>query len=577
MSFANQKALMLLPLLILISALLYYFSVSLQNKVRKWIEPGFWKIAIPGFSMATFRRKHFYMGLGLFFLALASARPQWGEREEMIESRGMDILFLLDLSNSMLAEDTPPSRLGRARTFIRSLLDQLGDDRAGVVSFAGKAFLTVPLTNDFDYVNEMAETLDPSSMASQGTRIGDAIDVAIRAFERSAEDTRKQSRAIILISDGEDFGEAALQAAARLKDFGAGFYTLSVGTTDGAPIPIRDERGVLQTYKKDASQKPVVSRVNRPLLAKLAQAGGGNHLELINPDDAAYQLGKALKSLTRDEMKKRMEVIRIDRFQVFLALAILFFLLHLFTGYRSPGFPRSGLAILLSLLPFPANADNLDTFLQSRKGSEQYRAGKYEESSKAYSKALETEPDDAILSYNEGTALARTENKDVAASRLQSATKRALSLGDFETAAKSLYNEGILHQQNQSQKDAFDRLTKSIELAKRSGLKELEERARKALSVSFQQQQNQKKDSKEQKDDGSQGEENEKSRSAQGQSPKEQEPEQESGRKRQFRGRTLSKDVAESLMNDLADREKQLVQRRLGGKKPKEVTDENDW
>ncbi|MBU6152672.1 MAG: VWA domain-containing protein [Bdellovibrionales bacterium] len=575
MTFGNPKALLLIPVLLAIALLCNYFSLSLQRRIRRWVDPGFWHVVIPEFSESTYRRKYVFLTIGLVFLALATARPQWGEREELIESRGMDVLFLLDLSNSMLAEDTPPSRLSRARTFIRSLLGNLGDDRVGIVSFAGKAFLTVPLTNDFDYVNEMAETVDPSAMSSQGTKIGEAIDVAIRAFERSAEDTRKQSRAIVLISDGEDFGESALKSATRLKDFGAGFFTLSVGTLEGAPIPIRDDQGVLQTYKKDELQKPILSKVNRPLLAKIAQAGGGSHLELINPDDAAYQVGRALKSFTRDDVKKRMETIKIDRFQHFLILAILFLFLHLFTGYKKANLPGLGLLVLAFLPGFQSRAESIGSYWQSRKGAEQYRAGKYDESSQSYSKALETDPDHAILSFNEGTALAQTENKEAAAERLRTATKKALSLGDFETAAKALYNEGVLHQQNQSLKDSFDRLTKSIELAKRSGLKDLEERARRALATSFDQQQKQKKDSKEQKDGDSKGDEKENPSSAEKQSPKS--PEEESGRKRQFRGKTLSKDVAESLMNDLADREKQLVQRRLGGRKPKEVTDGKDW
>ncbi len=576
MSFANPKALFLIPLLILISGITFYFAGVLQKRIRTWIGPEFWGIVIPEFSFTVFKRKHIFFTIGLLLLALASARPQWGEREELIESRGMDILFLLDLSNSMLAEDTPPSRLNRARTFIRNLLENLGDDRAGIVSFAGKAFLTVPLTNDFDYVTEMAESLDPSAMSSQGTKIGDAIAIAIRAFERSAEDTRKQSRAIILISDGEDFGESAMKAASRLKEFGAGFFALSVGTGEGAPIPIRDERGVLQTYKKDTNQKPIISKVNRPLLAKIAEAGGGSHLELINPDDAAYNVAKSLRSFTRDEQKKRMEVIRIDRFQIFLILSMLFLILNLFTGYRKLRVNR--IALLLLFIPFgTAHADSLASYWNSKRALNQYQEKKFEDSATSYQQALEGDPNSAILSFNQGTALAQTEKKDEAALRLQEATKRALSRGDFETAARSLYNEGVLHQQNQSMKDSFDRLTKSIELAKRSGLSDLEERARKALAVSFDQQQKQPKKSKDKQTGESKGNEKEDEDRNSGEAQKQNKPESESGRKRQFQGKTLSRDVAESLMNDLADREKQLVQRRLGGKKQKEVTDDKDW
>ncbi len=177
----------------------------------------------------------------MFFLGIALLRTQWGQREETIQSEGMDILFALDLSNSMLAEDTPPSRLSRAQSFIKKSLTNLADDRVGIVAFAGKAFLTVPLTTDFGYVAEVVDTLNPSMMANQGTNIQEAIQVSMRAFERGGEDDHKTSRAIILISDGEDFSEDALKGVQKLKDFGAGFMTLSIGTPEGAPIPIRND------------------------------------------------------------------------------------------------------------------------------------------------------------------------------------------------------------------------------------------------------------------------------------------------------------------------------------------------
>jgi len=582
MTFANPSALLLLPALAVLLSLGTFYSRILQKRLATWIHPEFWRSVIPDFSSGTFIRKQWLLALAMIFLTLAAARPQWGEREEMIETRGMDVLFLLDLSNSMLAEDAAPSRLSRARNFIRKLLENLGDDRAGVVSFAGKAFLTVPLTNDFDYVTELVDTVDPSSMSSQGTRIGEAIDVAMRAFERAAEGTRRQSRAIILITDGEDFGENALNSAARIKDFGAAFYALSVGTPEGAPIPVRDEQGVLLTYKKDSEQKPILSKVNRPLLSKIADAGGGSHLELMNPDDAAYSVAKSLKNLNRDEQRKKMEIIKIDRFQIFLALSLMFFVHYLSTGYRKVRVFRFTLMVLASsIIGAPAKADTLKSFWSSREGKAQYQRKEFDRSAESYGKAQQEDPEDPVISFNQGTALAQTESKEEAAAKLQEATKKALSSGDFETAAKSLFNEGILHQRNQALNESFDRLTKSIELAKSSGLPELEEKARKALTLAFDQQQKQNQQKKQSSDDDKSGKSKDgdgkdDSQNA-GKKPPGENPEGGDGRKRQFKGKTLSKDVAESLMRDLADREKQLVQRRLGNKKYKEAPNDKDW
>jgi Ca-activated chloride channel family protein len=230
-----------------------------------------------------------------------------------------------------------------------------------------------------------------------------------------------------------------------------------------------------------------------------------------------------------------------------------------------------------------SKAENLDSYLKSKNGESLFHKGKFDEAAKAYESAHLEDPENPQLSFNRGTALAQSKNNEEATLQLQDATKKALSQGDFETAAKSLYNEGLIHHQNQSMKESFDRLTKAIELAKRSGLTDLEERARKVLSSAFQQQkQNQSKSSQDQKDkekqNKNQDKKEEKGDDQDTQKKKNQPtPEDSDGRKRQFKGKTLSKDVAESLMNDLSDREKQLYQRRLGDKKGREVPNDKDW
>lgn len=581
MTFANSRAFTALLLILLATAGAWFYSGVLQRRLGKWISPELWKTVIPEFNRGVFFRKNLFLLLGLFFLALGMARPQWGAHEEIIDSQGMDILFLMDLSSSMLAEDTPPSRLSRSQNFIRNVLQNLSDDRAGIISFAEKAFLTAPLTNDFEYISEMAETLDPGAIASQGTNIGAAMETAIQAFERGGEDQHKQSRAVILITDGEDFGDGALAAAAKLKDFGAAFFAVSVGTAEGAPIPIRNESGVLQTYKKDSGQKTVLTRVNRALVEKIASAGGGTQVELINPEDAAYSVTKALRGMNRDAARSRMEVVKIDRFQGFFLLALLFLALHLSTGYRKSGVRFLPFLILLTALP--ARAVDLGTYLDSRKAEKKYEKKEFEDSAKIYSKARESSGGAPELSFNEGTSLVQSNHPEDGVGRLADSAKEALTRGDFETAARALYNEGLVHSKQKNMKESFDRLTKSIELAKRSGQGELEEAGRKALARVFQQQQQKQ----EQKQDSGQGQDQKKDQKKdQDQKPEDQKGEprnndspkpEEDGRKRQFKGSGLSKDVAESIMNDLSDREKQLYQRRLGDRRPKEVPHDKDW
>ncbi len=376
-SFAHIQALLLIPALIALFALLSYASARSRKKIESWINPSLWNQIIPEFNKKTHRLKHALLTLSVIFICIALARPQWGEVDEVIQTEGMDIFVLLDLSNSMLAEDASPSRLARARTFIKKLLQQIENDRVGVIGFAGNAQLSVPLTTDFQYVGDLVDTLDPGTIPSQGTNISEAIDAATRALERSGEGEHKNTRSIILITDGEDFGEDALVAAKKIKEFGAGFFALSVGTTDGAPIPLRTDNGILQTYKKDSSGKTVLSKVNKDLLAKVADHAGGQFFELVNPDDAAFALAKQLKRFNRGGKQEQRVIIKIERFTWFVFMGLVFLFLYLSTGYKKAriffiGFLVFGASHLFSSRAFASNTDSVRSYLKSRNGNAQY-------------------------------------------------------------------------------------------------------------------------------------------------------------------------------------------------------------
>ena len=593
MNFANPKALLLVPIVFILFVIFGFLYSHRQKKLAAWIQPGLWPIVIPEFKKSVFTVRFYSLMISFLFVALALARPQWGEKEEIFKSEGMDILVLLDLSNSMNAEDVAPSRLKRAQIFVKKLLNQLPNDRMGVVGFAESAYLAAPLTNDFGYIAEMVDTLDPSAIQNQGTNIGVAIEAAIRAFERGAEDDRKTSRAMILITDGEDFGKDAKKAAERVKEFGAGFIVLSVGTTEGAPIPIRNETGILQTYKKDTSGKPVITRINKELAAELANLAGGKHVELVNPDDAAFTVAKQLGSLERGSQKEQRNVVRIDRFQYFLAIALIFYLLHLFIGYRRSKLLPSHLwsksviaSILFLLIGFPCHAQSFESYLKSRKAHEEYQKGEFETSAQDYDRAHNVDRDNIALEFNEATALAKAKRTDEAITHFQESTKKALNQSDYESAARSLYNEGVTQHEVKNMDESYDRLTKAIEMAKISKQPDLEKKARQALmSVAEQQQkqkdQGEKEDSKEDKNAKDKADPSKEGKDDQNKDKdkdkKNQQPQRADTQKRDFHSGTLSKDVAEGIMNDLSDREKQLYNKRLKDQKGREAPHDKDW
>ena len=595
MSFANTRFLWYIPAAILITFIIYLFNLYQQKKLRSWIDESLWPTIIPEYKKHIFKMKYLFMGISLVFLCIGIARPQWGEKEEIIESQGMDIVFLLDLSRSMLAEDVSPSRMGRAQTFIKKTLQQLADDRVGVVGFAGNAQLAVPLTTDFQYVSEVVDTLDPNAIVQQGTNIGEAIDAGIKALERSGENDHKTSRAFVLISDGEDFGEDAIKSAQRLKEFGAAFFAFSTGTSEGAPIPLRNESGILQTYKKDNSQKTILTRVNKELMAKIAEAGGGKYYELINTDDAATILTRGLLGVHRNSQKEQHQITKIDRYQLFLLISIFFLLLSFFTGYQKASLFNFKSKALLLLFLFSihdrAQAQTLDSYLKGKEAAENYQNKKYEESAKAYEASRSTDSENPVLEFNEATALAKAKKSDDAKILFNEATKKALSTGDYATAAKSFYNNGVTQSQAGNLEESYDQLTKAIELSKISNQPELEKLAREAMIQNIDKQKQKSKQEQESKDqqkkdqNGSKKDQkdssgDQKDKKDQDQQNKENEqnkngPPQE--KRGNFKSGTLSKDTAESIMNDLSDREKQLFQKRLRDQKQKEIKNEKDW
>ncbi len=592
MSFGNPRAWLVLLLSLVMLAIVHIQMTGQQKRLSGWIDRGLWPRMIPDFSFKTFLRKQALISLALLFAGLALMRPQWGEKEEMIDSKGMDIVFLLDLSNSMLAEDTPPSRLDRARTFIKKTLDGLADDRVGIVGFAGRAVLAVPLTTDFGYVTEMVETLEPSMISNQGTDISKAIDAGIKAFERSAEDTRKSSKAFVMITDGEDFGEGAGASAARIREAGAGFFVVSVGTKEGAPVPVRNQAGVLQTYKKDRDQKIILSRVNKELLSQVATEGGGTLIDLVNAEDASYELVRGLRSLGREATRQQRQVTRIERFHYFLVLSVAFLILHLFSGYLP--LRKAGAPILMLLLLFPggASAQTLKGYLDARKAESLYSSKDFSGSADVYGGAVKREPESGVLRYNQATALAASGKHEESVPLFEEVTRQALAEGDYAAAARSLYNEGVTLSQAGKPRESLDRLTKAIELAKILRDPEIEKRARQALARSSEQNQQQQKQQQDQKEkDQKDQKEQKKDKGDQKQKPEQegrepppksggedqQKQAPEEGKKRQFRSGTLSKDVAESIMNDLSDREKQLHQNRLKEQKGREMENEKDW
>ncbi len=268
---------------------------------------------------------------------IALARPQTGRGQQAIKSEGVELMIAVDVSNSMLAEDVKPSRLSFAKTEIVRLLDLLGGDKVGLIAFAGSATLVSPLTTDKAALKMFVETLSPLSVENQGTDFKKAILEARESFERGGVDPDEGvnvARVILIASDGEDHEKGAIEEAKRAAKDGMRIFGIAFGTAQGAPIPIRDERGYLRGYKKDTKYKEVVTKVSGNALRELAAAGKGSFHHISFGANDSRTIKAELDKLEKAQFASEMSASYDEKYQYFIVAGLLFALLELLLGDR---------------------------------------------------------------------------------------------------------------------------------------------------------------------------------------------------------------------------------------------------
>lgn len=283
-------------------------------------------------SVSPWRRlaKVLLLLLAIAFLFVALARPQWGRKMEHIERRGLDLVLLQDISLSMLAEDIKPNRLTRSRHEISAFLESLSGDRAGLVAFSGEAQVMVPLTLDYGTVQMMLRELNPGWLMP-GTNLENAIRKGMSLYRNAG--TGGQYSVMILMSDGEELEAAAVNAAKEAAEMGIRIYTIGIGSREGVPIPVPSRNGEV-AYKKDVQGNIVTTRLEDGTLQEIASVTGGLYF-YASPGE--FQLQKVLTEIASLEKKEqasdRMENYQ-DRYQIFLGLAALLFLIEALVSER---------------------------------------------------------------------------------------------------------------------------------------------------------------------------------------------------------------------------------------------------
>lgn len=266
----------LLPVLLLVWVFREYVRWR-QAQLNRLAAPALAERLVGKFSMKSHQKSTYVLMAVLALSVVALANPQWGTANEKVSRKGLDLIICLDISQSMWAADAAPNRISKAKTFIQRLIDKLNGDRLGLVVFAGNAFLELPLTTDYPAAKLFTKSLSPEITSAQGTAIDQAIETAMEAFDKS----RLKSRAMVIISDGESHEGGAEEMAAKAAEAGIRIFTVGVGSTQGANIPLM-ENGTQRGFKTDKDGSMVVSKLNPEMLQAVAAKAKGSYLQLNN-------------------------------------------------------------------------------------------------------------------------------------------------------------------------------------------------------------------------------------------------------------------------------------------------------
>ncbi|MBJ2176152.1 VWA domain-containing protein [Aureibaculum sp. A20] len=298
-----------------------YLLVSLwkKQKQKAFAESGLLEKLSPEISPFKSFFKMLMVALALSFLIIALVNPKMGTKLKTIKREGVDVVFALDVSKSMLAEDVAPNRLEKAKQIISRIIDKLGSDRVGIIIYAGNAYPLLPITTDQAAAKMFLQNADPDMVSSQGTAINEALKLGKSYFD----DDEQTNRYLFLISDGEDHDENVSYIADEATKEGIKIFTIGVGNADGGPIPIK-RNGTLVGYKKDRAGEVVITRMNDQTLKKIATDGDGEYLYGDNTTKTVDYINELLLKADKKEFETKQFSDFKDQFQWFIGLGILF-------------------------------------------------------------------------------------------------------------------------------------------------------------------------------------------------------------------------------------------------------------
>ena len=312
--------LILLPIILLVFLYNKYWQ---KITIKKYFDDATFNFLSPELSSTKSYIKTSLTLLIISILVFGLVNPKIGTELKTVKREGVDIVFAIDVSKSMLAEDIAPNRIFKAKRLVSEIFNKLGSDRVGIIAYASTAIPVLPITNDFSSAKMFLESLNTDMLSSQGTSIVEAIELSKGYFD----DENQTNRVLCILSDGEDHEYDENQFISTLSDSGIIILSVGLGSTKGAPIPIK-ENNIVKSYKKDDKGEVVITKLNDELLKKIATQSSGKYIKGDNTSLVVDEIINELKEMDKKEFESKQFVSFKDQFQWFLGAGLLLFLVN---------------------------------------------------------------------------------------------------------------------------------------------------------------------------------------------------------------------------------------------------------
>ena len=578
-------ALAIVPVLIVLFIAVIYWR---RKKIKQLGDERLVESQILGFIPGRATLKFILLTIGLVFTIVGLANLQAGDKIEKVQRKGVDVVIALDVSKSMLATDIQPNRLTRAQQLIMTMTDKMQNDRVALIVFAGRSYLQVPLTVDYAALKMMVQNVSTDMVPTQGTVIGDAVDMAVQSFSQ----TELKYKSLIVISDGEDHDEAALKKVQDAAEKGVVVHTVGIGSPQGTTLYDPETKSV----KLDEQGAPVISKLNEEELRSLAAAGHGTYSLLQNTNDVANKLVSNLDGMEQKSLGSVVYTDYTSYFQYFILVGFVAFLAE----WMIPGAKRkrnkaketkskpvtvkkptppvataSAVLIMILLSTMAMAQNNTNSLLQQ--GNKLYDQKRYDEATANYLQALKKDPNNATGLFNLGSALYQKKQYD-SSRKLMAATADAIKDKGGKSAAH--YNIGNTYmaqrkwedaiasykntlRNNPQDADAKYNLSYAEEMLKKDKNDKKDKQKQDQQKQDKPQQDKDKKD-KDKKDKQDQQKENDKDKKEQ----QDQQPQSQPSK--------LTEQQAEQMLNAVQQQEKKL-QDKLKKEKGMRVKMDKDW